>query len=178
MAKPRKPRTASHYGTPGASIQGLERARIIDWIREGKTRNEIRDLSGRSGSTISGIAKAEGLEFAERSRVDAATRARAVDMRGRRAEVKAALLEDAMRLRGQLWQPCVVFNIGGKENVYTEHAVPEPPAADKLKLMQAAAAALGRHMDLDQHDADEKAANARSMLTELGKALGVKHPDA
>jgi hypothetical protein len=37
--------------------------------------------------------------------------------------------------------------------------------------------ALQRHMDLERHDADEKAANAKSMLLELGRALGVQQPD-
>jgi hypothetical protein len=43
--------------------------------------------------------------------------------------------------------------------------------------MQAASVALQRHMDLERHDADEKAANAKSMLLELGRALGVQQPD-
>ncbi|MCL2781620.1 MAG: helix-turn-helix domain-containing protein [Actinomycetia bacterium] len=171
----RAPRAPRDYGR---TIAGAERARIVALIREGHTRNDIARRVGRSGSTVGGIAKAEGLEFAGRAKVAAATAARNIDLAARRAEVKAALLEDAMRLREQMWRPCKVYSFGGRDNTYAEHDASEPPPADKRALMQAAATALGRHMDLDAHDADQRVADARSMLTRLGAALGVAEPDA
>lgn len=169
--------TRSHYGTPGRSITGQQREEIIGWIREGLSRNEIAKRAGRSGSTISGIAKAEGLEFGNRTQVAAATQARQVDLRARRAEVMAILLEDAMRLRAQMWQPCTLHAFGGKDNSHNSVDLPEPVFADKLKLMQATASALGRHIDLATHDAEVGADNAKSLLTELGRALGVHGPE-
>lgn len=177
MPPPRKPRTASHYGTPGNTVTGAERRKIIALIKQGLPRNEIARRSGRANSTVSGIAKAEGLEFAGRSKVKAATDARAIDLRSRRSQIAAALLEDADRLRGQMWQPCTLHAFGGKDNVHNSIDLPEPVFADKLKLMQATAAALGRHMDLEQHDADQRTDAAKSMLAELGRALGVRQPD-
>jgi hypothetical protein len=170
---PRK--RTSHYGQPGNTITGTLRQAVIDDIKAGELgRNAIAKKHGLSGSTVSGIAKAEGLEFRGRTQVAAATQARKVDLRSRRAEIAAVLLEDADRLRGQMWRPCTLHAFGGKDNVHNSIDLAEPIFADKLKLMQAAASALGRHMDLEQHDADEAAANARSMLGELGRALGVR----
>lgn len=168
----------NHYGKPGNTVPSAERAQIIEWIEQGVSRNEIAKRAGRSGSTISGIAKAEGLEFGGRTKVAAATEARRIDNRARRSEISAALLEDAMRLRGQMWEPCTLHSFGGKDNVHNSIDLAEPIFADKLKAMQAAASALGRHIDLERHDAEEKAASARSLLSQLGEALGVSKPDA
>lgn len=142
-----------HYGTPGNSVQGERRAQIVAWIDEGLPRNEVARRAGLSGSTISGIAKAEGRTF-DRSMIRSATEARTADLRARRAEIAAVLLEDAMRLRGQIWQPHEYIDHGGKDFNEARWTQDEPSPADKLKLMQAAASALGRHLNLEQHDAD------------------------
>jgi hypothetical protein len=174
--KPRNPRRG-HYGTPGSTIQGDERAQIIAWIREGVTRNDIVRRCGRSPSTISGIAKAEGLEFAKRTMVKAATEARQIDLRSRRAEMMETLLDDAMRLRGQIWEPTTLHAFGGKNNTHNSIDLVEPVFADKLKLMQATVAAVGRHLDLANHDADAQADTAKSLLAKFGRALGVTGPE-
>lgn len=171
------PPRSNHYGQPGRSITGQQRADIVAWIQEGLPRNEIARRAKRSGSTISGIAKAEGLEFGQRTRVAAATQARTVDNRARRAELAAKLLDKANQALEEMDKPHLAFAFGGKDNIYREHKLPAPPTADKRNLMQIASTALGRHMDLERHDADQAATNAKSMLTELGKALGVQAPD-
>lgn len=169
----------SHYGRPGNTVTGQRRRAVIADIRAGQLgRNAIAKKHGLSGSTVSGIAKAEGLEFAGRSKVAAATKARTIDNKSRRSALSARLLEEADGLLDEMHREFLAFNIGGKDNVYTEHTLPRAPTGDKRNLMLAATAALQRHLDLERHDADEKAADARSMLAELGKALGVQQPDA
>lgn len=174
---PRSKNRGNHYGEPGSTITGQERADIVAMIERGMTRNDIQRATRRSGSTISGIAKAEGLTFGRRDEIRAATAARTADNRAKRAEISAKLLAKADALLDEMDGPFLAFNIGGKDNVYTEHPLDAAPSGDKRNLMQAASTALGRHIDLERHDVDEAAGDARSMLAELGKALGVRPVD-
>jgi IS30 family transposase len=130
-----------------------ERRRVAELHAAGKTRNEIARAIGRAQSTVSKLAAEQGLTF-DRSRTKAATAAKVVDAKARRADLAAALLEDAHRLRAQLWKPCKAFNFGGKDNTYAEVQLDEPTFADKLKLVQAAGVAIDKHARLAEMDAD------------------------
>ena len=103
--------------------------------------------------TISKRAIEHGLSF-DRSRTAAATQARVIDAKAKRAELALALLEDADRLRAQLWAPSLVFNFGGRDNTYEEHTLDKPTYADQLKIMQALGAGIDRHIKLVQVDTD------------------------
>ncbi|MFI1371335.1 helix-turn-helix domain-containing protein [Streptomyces longwoodensis] len=120
---------------------------------EGKGRNEIARALGRSLRGVSIHAGRLGLTF-DRSMTEAATRARKADLEERRVILAEALQADAEQLTEQLWQPSVVFNIGGKDNEYTEHELPEPPADAKKALMSAAALAIDKSLKLCPPDTD------------------------
>lgn len=120
---------------------------------EGHGRNEIARRLQRSGRTISIIADRLGLSF-DRTATEEATRARMADLAEKRALLAEALTDDALRLTEQLWQPSKVFNIGGKDNVYTEQDVPEPPADAKRALMTAAGQAIDRSLKLCPPETD------------------------
>ncbi len=128
-----------------------DRRQVAELHSQSLTRNAIAREMGRSGRTVSRIAADLGLTF-ERAQVRAATEARKQDAKARRAQLALDLLDDAARLRAQLWKPAVVFNFGGRENVYEEHQLDQPPAADQLKLVQAATIAIGKSIDIDKHD--------------------------
>lgn len=108
-----------------------------------------------------------------RTQTVAATAANMADAKARRAALQLNLLEDAERLRAQLWQPHTYFDWGGKDHDYDEKVMPEPTPADKLKLMQAAGAAVDRIIKIDTHDAGHGVPEAVSMLDRLATALGL-----
>lgn len=121
----------------------------------GTTRNDIARILERSGSTISKAAAKLGLSF-DREQVKAATEARVADARARRAELMSTLLDDAERLRGQIWEPHEYRDHGGRDFVEQKWIQDEPTPTDKLKLMQATSSALSTSMRLDLHDADQQ----------------------
>lgn len=154
-----------------------ERAKVLELHAAGKGRNDIAREVGVALATVTKIVHGEGLTF-DRTATKAATEAAKADARARRSELSAALLEDAHRLREQLWQPTKIYNFGGKDNTYIERNVDQPPFESQLKIVQAAGSALTKHLDIERHDADTHAAAARSMLLAIGEALGVQKPDA
>ncbi|NUT31540.1 MAG: helix-turn-helix domain-containing protein [Hamadaea sp.] len=119
---------------------------------QGFGRNEIARRIDRGERTVSRIAEKLGLSFVRSEQTKAATEAKKVDAKARRAALAIALLEDAERLRKQLWEPATVFNFGGKENTYEERELPEPTFSDKRNIMQAIGTAVDRAVKLDEYD--------------------------
>lgn len=152
-------------------ITDAERDRVAQLHAEGKSRNAIARLISRAPSTVSGIAAELHLTF-DRARTAEATRAKVVDAKARRAQLANDLLDDAQRLRRQMWKPCKAFNFGGKDNSYNEVQLDEPTFADKLKIMQAAGLAADKHVRLVELDADQGIDDAKAMLADLAEALG------
>jgi hypothetical protein len=87
-----------------------------DQIRElhaqGYGRNRIAREIGKAPVMVSRTAELLGLTF-DRSKIEAATKARLADLAERRALLAEDLLADAEKLRAQLWQPTTVYNFGG-----------------------------------------------------------------
>lgn len=107
----------------------------------------------------------------DRTQTVAATQAKIIDAKARRAALELALLEDAERLRAQLWQPHTYFDWGGKDHDFDEHTVDEPTPTDKLKLMQAVGQAVDRSIKIAAHDGDTGVAEATSLLDQFEAAL-------
>ncbi|MEU8473751.1 helix-turn-helix domain-containing protein [Streptomyces hygroscopicus] len=135
---------------------------------EGCSRNEIARRLKRSGRTISLIAQDLGLSF-DRTATEEATRARQADLAEKRTILAEALIEDAMRLTEQMWEPSTIYNFGGKDNTYEERTVDEPPADAKRQLMTAAGAAIDRSLKLAPPVVGTGEEDAKSML---GKIMG------
>jgi len=129
-----------------------ERQAIADDIRAGHTRNDIARRHQRSAGTVTSIAQAEGLSF-DRSATKDACEAKRVDNAARRAALVSGLLDDAERLRGQLFAPTKAFNFGGKENTYAEVELDEPTFADKRHIAGAVRMLLTTSIDLERVDA-------------------------
>lgn len=159
---------ANQYQNP---VTAEELQQIRNLHAQGKGRNDIARALGRSPRTISIHAADLGLTF-DRTMTEAATRARVADLAERRAILAEALQGDAERLSAQLWQPTKVFNIGGKDNTYTDHDVDEPPADAKKSLMAAAGIAVEKSMKLVPPEVDDANVEAaRSMLGSLADGL-------
>lgn len=154
-------------------IEPEKREAILADIRGGQLgRNEIARKHGVAGSTVGKVASDEGLLDAfDRAETENATRAKRADLAKERAEVSALLLRRAKEALLQFDQPHVVFNIGGKDNVYTEHLMDRPPTGDMRNLAIVAGVAIQRHIELDRHDSDDGASDAASLVKALAAGL-------
>lgn len=144
---------------------------------EGKSRNQIVRELRRSCHTVSRIAAELGLSFDRGNdpNLRKATEARKADARAKRAALANALLDDAERLRQQLFAPTITFNIGGKDNTYTEHPIPEPTFRDKRDIMHAVGIAVDRAVRLDEYDSGAGLGQVVSLLETIGQGLVAKH---
>lgn len=136
-------------------ITDEERGRVRDLHTAGRNRNQIARELGRSGSTISKIAADLGLSF-DRTTVKAATEARVADAKARRAQLMHELLDDAERLRSQLFAPTTIHSFGGKDHTYNSRSVDQPLFRDQRDIMQATNTAIAASLRLDLHDADNQ----------------------
>lgn len=125
-----------------------ERERILSLHGEGETRNAIARLVGRSPGTVSTVVHDAGLSFERAPEVAAATAAKTMDNAAKRAALEELLLEDALRLREQLWQPALVYNFGGKDNTYEERTLPQPDFGGQQAIMRTVGVAIDKAVRL------------------------------
>jgi hypothetical protein len=149
-----------------------DRARILELHAQGVTRNDIARQTGRSAATVTKTVHAAGLTF-DRASTKAATEARKTDLAERRSQLELQLLEDASRLRAQIWQPHTYIDHGGKDFVQVTWTQDEPSPADKLKLMQSASTAIDRSLKISDHNSGRRDEATTSLLSELGHRLGI-----
>lgn len=142
----------------------------------GLARNDIAREIGRSPSTVTKLARELGLAF-DRTATAAATHAKVLDAKAKRAALMNDYLDDAQRLRQQLWEPHEYRDHGGKDFVEARWTQPEPTAADKLKLMQASTTAAHSSLRLDLHDGDASIEQVGSLLGGLFDSLRARHPE-
>jgi AraC-like DNA-binding protein len=150
----------------GRPIDPAKRQRILELHATGLSRNEIAREAGVSGSTVSKVCSEAGLTF-DRTKTVAATKALVADAKHRRAELAEHLLDDADRLRRQLWEPAKAFSFGGRDNTYNEVELDKPTFADQLKILQAVDVATRRHQALIEMDTSSGATAAESVLDRL-----------
>lgn len=153
-----------------------KRAAILATIKAGGTCRGIARQHGVSPSTVRSIAHDAGLTNAfERTQTAAATRAKQADNRARRVDLSTLLLDDAHRLRAQLWQPCTIGAFGGRNNVWTDTELPEPTFGDKRAILASVNSAVRNHLDLERVDADGGADELGSLLGSLFDNLQARH---
>lgn len=141
---------------------------------EGLGRNAIAKKLGRGGKTISEIAVKLDLSF-DRAPTRVATEARKIDAKAKRAALANDLLDDAARLRQQLWEEAHYVDHGGKEFLRVDWTLKEPTFADKQRILQSVGIAVDRAVKLDQYDADPGIDAAKSMLNQLAAGLGAAY---
>ena len=137
---------------------------------DGITLTAIAKHLGRDKGSVSRKAAKMGLTW-DRSATAAATQAKVLDAKARRAQLKLNLLDDATRLREQLWKPAHYIDHGGKDFDRVEWTQDEPTYADKLKLVQAVSAAIGSYDRLEKLDGDGGVADAVGMLDKIADAI-------
>ena len=118
---------------------------------QGKSRNAIAEILGRSGCTVSRIAADLGLSF-ERTRTAAAAAAKEADGAAGRAQLQLDALAGVNKLMRQMFEPTVIYTFGGKENDYSERPVDEPPFRDKRDIATAISALAATALKLAEYD--------------------------
>lgn len=169
---------------PRRPVSDEERSQIVEAIRSGAARNDVARRFGRSPSTISKIAHAEGLAF-DRAQTEAATKAKQADNRARRAAQAVVYLDkvdeiftEIEAIRARLHGPTVVFNFGGRDNTYEERTLPEPDAAtiraltsSIRDLVMSARAAHTTVLDMERIDQPDAGHGALEQLIDaIGRA--------
>lgn len=151
-------------------VTATTRARVADLHARGYGRNAIcRELSLSAG-TVTTICQKLGLDF-DRAATKVAVAARKTDAAALRSELELQLLEDAQRLRAQVWHPHEYIAHGGKDFVETRWTQDEPAPLDKKHLMQAAGMAVDRSIRLGELDKADEVDAAKSMLGKLLEQL-------
>jgi transposase-like protein len=150
-------------------LPDAKRRAILTDIQSGeKPCRRIAREHGVAQSTVSKIAREEGLSF-DRTKTVKATRAKQADNRARRAQIGSDLLDDVGRLRARAWS-----------EYQQPMSTPKGPAVLNLSLpplteVRAAYTSIGICLDkniaVERHDADTGTENARSVLGALGEAL-------
>ncbi|MEU4171007.1 helix-turn-helix domain-containing protein [Streptomyces sp. NPDC026665] len=131
-----------------------ERERVRELHAEGKGRNEIAEILGRGGRTISSIAKSLGLSFSRAAEVRQATEIRTADLADRRAALAQRLQDVAERELEKVNKPHLYWDWGGKEHDYDERWHDEPTPGDKRALMGVVATAIDRSLKLAPPEQD------------------------
>jgi hypothetical protein len=149
-----------------------QREKVTELHGKGLGRNTIARELKISAGQVTGIAQELGLSF-DRTATKVATEARKADLADRRTRLEAQYLDDAERLRGQVFSAHEYIDHGGKEFVEVRWMQDEPTPTDKLKLMQASRAALDGSLKLTQLEAASGDEPVKALLVELGRALGV-----
>ncbi len=153
-------------------ITDEDRNRVAQLHAQGLSRNEIARQIGRSGRTVSRIAADLGLTFERGEQVRAATQAKVLDAKARRAQLALDLLADAERMRRALWEACTVYNFGGKDNTFEQALIAEPSFRDKREITAAVSTAMAASLKLDEYDRQTGSDEERSMLVDLAEKLG------
>lgn len=105
-------------------------------------------------STVCLWARKAGARTVRSEKTRVAVEAKVNDNALARAELAGLLLQDARRLRDQLFTSTVAYNFGGKDNTFAEHELPEPDFRAKQAILTSIAIALDKSMALERFDAE------------------------
>ncbi len=146
------------------------RASIVATIELGQQscRQIARDY-GISPSTVSSIAKAEGLSFERAQQTAAAAAAVKVDARMLRLAAMSRLYSDEERLAARMWAPYRQYVPDQRGGDWVEYDI--PPVKEQQQIIAARNIALERAAKLEHHDADDGLAAGKTMLNDLFGAL-------
>lgn len=139
---------------------------------EGKSLNACAREMVRGTGTVCQHAKLLGLSW-DRSHVLEANIARSIDAAALRTALEVDLLEDAARLRKQLFAPVLAYNFGGKDNTFSEHKLKQPSSRDQLDIMKATTIAVLHSLKISEHDVTSGTEAAVGMLDKIADGIHI-----
>ncbi|WP_338058610.1 helix-turn-helix domain-containing protein [Streptomyces noursei] len=144
----------------------------------GQSRNQIARAIGRSSSTVSKIARDEGLRFEGGARVAPATAARQLDLAEQRRQLVGRLYARASanldRIEAPEYVRVELLPTGRPVRLISD----EPPAQDERHHSQAISSYLTSAARLVEIDASTGTGEVRSMLIDLARGLRAAFADA
>lgn len=123
------------------------------------------EATGVPKSTIRSWAKSDGVRTVRNQNTREATEAAQADAKALRAELSLGLMQDAKRMREELWNPSIAISAG--QVVEAPRAVPEV----QLKMLTGIGIAIDKSATLDAVDNDGGVADVVSMLDSLRERL-------
>lgn len=156
----------------GSTLHTAKRAAILDDIRAGlKSNRQIAKDHSVTPSTVTSIAQAEGITDAfDRTQTEKATQAHAIDCRARREMLKAALLEDAEKLRDRAWSEYEVV-VDNRQLGPQTMRLDLPPLQDVRAAYAAIGIAIDKSVRLEQYDSTDSDVDAKSMIGDLAEGI-------
>ncbi|WP_425829318.1 hypothetical protein [Streptomyces fractus] len=153
-------------------VSDADREQVRRLHAQGLTRNAVARQIGRSASTVTKIAKAEGLRFDGGARMTgAATEARRQDLAAVRTEAQHRLYTRALanlaRVEASHYVRVELLPTGQTVDVVSD----DPPAHDERHHAQAIASYLATAQRLAEVDAGRDTDGVRSALTDLGSGI-------
>jgi transposase-like protein len=173
---------------PGAPprVPDDTREAIVAAVRAGERRAAVARRFGVSDTTVTNFARAAGvldppISLARRDAIRAAAELNSELAKYRRSKEALALLQDAKRLRLQLFRPSKVYAFGRDADgvhAYVEHPVPEPDAKAKQALMISAGIAYQRALELARFGMEDQAGGqVRAAIIDLTERLAAEVAD-
>ncbi|MEK2473833.1 helix-turn-helix domain-containing protein [Streptomyces noursei] len=154
-----------------APITDKDRNEVRRLHAAGQSRNQIARAIGRSSSTVSKIARDEGLRFEGGARVAPATAARQLDLAEQRRQLVGRLYARASanldRVEATEYVRVELLPTGRPVRLISD----EPPAQDERHHSQAISSYLTSAARLVEIDAGTGTGEVRSMLTDLARGL-------
>lgn len=161
----------------GRPVTDAQRTRVRVLHAQGLGRNEIASQMDLSPAAVTGIAQGLGLSF-DRSQTATAVAARVRTLKDRRAGIVERLYTRAeanlTRLEGDSFKT-LVRGEGGAE--YVDELDFVPPEHERA-LVGTISTALTAASKLLLEDADQGSEDAKSLLSDLGRALGITSDDS
>ncbi|WP_219825167.1 helix-turn-helix domain-containing protein [Streptomyces roseicoloratus] len=156
-----------NYNTP---VTDEERAEIRRLHAEGHGRNEISRRVGRSARTISAQADQMGLTF-DRTATAAATEAKVIDARARRARIMEQLYDVIEADLAYLKKPDTYDLVEVSAGKAVHFATERLPAQDRRALITGISTAITATSRLEALEGDPGVAGATSLLLNLSDAF-------
>jgi predicted transcriptional regulator len=146
-----------------------ERAQVL--FDQGLGCNAIARELGVAASTVSKWAKDTGRTF-DRSQVAAANEAHKVDLAAGRIRLAEKMLAASEDMLDRIDDQYLVYAFGGKENTYTEHKLASAPVEVRRNVITTAGITFDKLTRVVENSG-AGADSAKSMLADLGRALGI-----
>lgn len=147
-----------------------KRQEVRNLHAQGLTRNEIARQSGVSTYTVSRICDDAGLSF-DRARTEAATKAKVVDAKARRADIIARLYDQSETILTRLESPHYKTLVKGERGKDLEVTLDFIPPADRRNDLTSIGITLDKAIALERVDTDNGSGAATSMLDKLAAQL-------
>lgn len=146
---------------------------VLELHAQDVTRNDIARQTGYSTAWISNVVKAAGKSFARSAQVQAATEAKVIDNKARRATIVGRLYNRAESLLTRLEATTFAALVPTGPGVQSPRDLEFVPAGEERNIATSIAIFLDKAMVLEKVDAVPERSDAQSMLGRLAAELGV-----